>query len=63
MPVSIQISALAISAMYYLWRDGYVAERREKDCCLRQRVAYMLWAAAHHDVLPVEEAPTTSTAV
>ena len=62
MPVSIQISALAISAIYYLWRDGYVAELRAKDCCLRQRVAYLL-SAALHDVRPVEEPPTTSTAV
>jgi hypothetical protein len=60
MPVSIQISALAISAIYYLWRDGYVAERREKDCRLRQRVAYMLWAAALHDLRPVEGSPTAS---
>ena len=48
MHVSLQAFALAVSAIYYLWRDVYIAHRR-KHCRLRQRVAYMLWAAALHD--------------
>jgi hypothetical protein len=62
MHVSLQITALAVSAIYYLWRDGYVVGR-QRDCRLRQRVAYMLWAAALHDVRPLEEPPTAPTAV
>jgi hypothetical protein len=53
MHLSLQASALAVSAIYYLWRDVYTA-RRLKDGRLRQRVAYMLWAAALHDPGPAE---------
>jgi hypothetical protein len=62
MHVSVQITALAVSAIYYLWRDVYIADRQKRACCLRQRVAYMLWAAALHDVQP-EEPTTTPAAV
>ncbi|HEY1375907.1 MAG TPA: hypothetical protein VGF55_03900 [Gemmataceae bacterium] len=52
MPLDLQISALAVSAIYYLWRDGYLAHlRREhvrRQRMLRERVAYMLWSAAQH---------------
>ena len=50
MPLGLQVSALAISAIYYLWRDGYVNGLRQKqkrrDRLLRERVTYMLWIAA-----------------
>jgi hypothetical protein len=47
MPLTLQVTALAISAIYYLWRDGYVVQlHREKR--LRERVTYMLWSAALH---------------
>jgi hypothetical protein len=39
------LSALAIAAIYYAWRDGYVAKHRKRQV-LHQRVAYMLWVAA-----------------
>ena len=45
MPVGLQISALAISLIYYTWRDFYVAGLR-RDRLIRHRVAYMLWVAA-----------------
>ncbi len=48
MAFGVQISALAISAIYYLWRDGYVAALHRQRR-LRERVAYMLWMAACHD--------------
>jgi hypothetical protein len=53
MQVSLQASALAVSAIYYLWRDVYAA-RRLRDFRLRQRVAYLLWAAALHDLPPAK---------
>ena len=47
MPVVINLTALAVAVIYYAWRDGYLSRvRREK--VLRQRVAYMLWTAAHN---------------
>jgi hypothetical protein len=49
MPLGLQVSALAVSAIYYLWRDGYVAalcqERKRRDRLLRERMTYMLWVA------------------
>jgi hypothetical protein len=59
MHVSLQLSALAVSAIYYQWRDGYLAHP-QRDYRLRQRVAYLLWSAALHDVRRVEEPPTTT---
>jgi hypothetical protein len=38
------IACLAIAALYYTWRDGYV--NRRKRAYARERVAYMLWVAA-----------------
>ncbi len=41
------LSVLAIAAVYYAWRDGFVRRvRREK--VLRERIAYMLWVAAQY---------------
>ena len=52
MPLDLQVSALAVAAIYYLWRDAYVAllrrERARRERALRERVAYMLWTAARH---------------
>ena len=49
MPLGLQVSALAVGAIYYLWRDGYAAghyrERLRRERTLRDRVAYMLWIA------------------
>lgn len=44
---AMNLSALAIASLYYAWRDGYVARMR-RSRVLRERVAYMLWSAAHH---------------
>jgi hypothetical protein len=46
-PLCLQLSALAVSVIYYAWRDGYVAQLRRQRV-LRERVAYMLWTAARH---------------
>lgn len=39
------VAALAIAALYYTWRDKF-AKRVYTSRVLRERVAYMLWAAA-----------------
>ena len=39
------VAALAIAALYYTWRDK-LAKRSHTGRVLRERVAYMLWAAA-----------------
>jgi hypothetical protein len=38
------IACLAIAALYYTWRDGYMS--RKKRAHTRERVAYMLWVMA-----------------
>jgi hypothetical protein len=38
------IACLAIAALYYTWRDVYQHHRKRQQ--LRERVSYMLWAAA-----------------
>ncbi len=38
------LACLAIAALYYTWRDVYHHRRKREQ--LRDRVAYMLWAAA-----------------
>ncbi|MCS7020676.1 MAG: hypothetical protein NZU63_02475 [Gemmataceae bacterium] len=38
-------SSLIIAGLYYFWRDMYVPRRKRQ--LLRERVAYMLWIAAH----------------
>jgi hypothetical protein len=40
------LAALAIAALFYLWRDVYHRPRKLNDVQLRERVAYMLWVAA-----------------
>jgi hypothetical protein len=42
--IACNIACLAIAALYYSWRDGYVHRRRR--AYTRERVAYMLWVAA-----------------
>lgn len=39
------VSSLFIAILYYAWRDLYLPRRQER--LLRERVAYMLWVAAH----------------
>ncbi|HVL12732.1 MAG TPA: hypothetical protein VM529_09210 [Gemmata sp.] len=43
--ITCNIACLAIAALYYTWRDGYVNRRRRAHT--RERVAYMLWVAAN----------------
>jgi hypothetical protein len=38
------LACLAIAALYYTYRDVY--QHRRQRAQLRERVAYMLWAAA-----------------
>ena len=41
------MAALAIAVIYYTWRDCYLKPRVQRERALRERVAYMLWVAAH----------------
>ena len=43
--VTVNLTALAVAAIFYLYRDGYVAYVR-RGKLLRERIAYMLWTAA-----------------
>ena len=43
--VTLNLTALAIAAIFYTYRDGYVARLRRTKM-LRERIAYMLWSAA-----------------
>ena len=45
--VTVNIAALAIAAIYYLYRDGYIAQVRRQQT-FRERIAYMLWTAAQN---------------
>jgi hypothetical protein len=44
--VACNLAVLAIAMLYYAWRDGYLGRGREQ-ADLQERVAYMLWVAAH----------------
>ena len=44
--VSCNLAVLTIAMIYYAWRDGYVARHRRRRT-INDRVAYMLWVAAH----------------
>ena len=44
--VACNLAVLAIAMIYYAWRDGYLGRDREQ-AGLHERVAYMLWVAAH----------------
>lgn len=37
---------LSVAVLYYAWRDGY-AIRGQQRSNLNERVAYLLWVAAH----------------
>lgn len=39
------LGSLAVAMIYYGYRDWAVAKHR-RDCTLRERVAYLLWATA-----------------
>jgi hypothetical protein len=43
--VTCNLAVLVIAGLYYSWRDRF-AKANEQRQVLRQRVAYMLWAAA-----------------
>ncbi|HEX4590679.1 MAG TPA: hypothetical protein VH120_12155 [Gemmataceae bacterium] len=45
MPVAVNLSILAVAAIFYSYRDHYVAGL-QKARMLRDRVTYMLWSAA-----------------
>jgi hypothetical protein len=44
------VAALAVIAIYYLWR-AYFAQTLQREQLLRRRVAFMLWMVAHRDHL------------
>jgi hypothetical protein len=43
--VVLNATALAVAAIYYAYRDGYLA-RLQRSKMMRERIAYMLWTAA-----------------
>jgi hypothetical protein len=43
--VAMNLSVLAVAAIFYAYRDGYVA-RLQRMKLLRERIAYMLWTAS-----------------
>lgn len=43
--ITCNVAVLAIAALYYAWKDRVVKAAR-RNCALRQRVAYLLWAVA-----------------
>jgi hypothetical protein len=45
-PVICGLAALAVANIYYFYRY-YIQKQTEKQRRLRERVAYMLWVAAH----------------
>jgi hypothetical protein len=46
-PIALNLSALGIAAIYYLWRDGYHVRMLRKKI-LHERIAYLLWTTANH---------------
>jgi hypothetical protein len=45
--IALNLTALSIAAIYYLWRDGYHLRLiRKRILC--ERVAYLLWTSANH---------------
>lgn len=46
-PIALNLTALGIAAIYYLWRDGY-HHRLLRKRVLHERIAYMLWTSANH---------------
>ena len=44
--VACNLAVLAIAMIYYAWRDGFVSRARGQ-ASINERVAYMLWVAAH----------------
>lgn len=46
-PIMLNLTALGIAAIYYLWRDGYHLRLIRKRV-LHERIAYMLWTSANH---------------
>jgi hypothetical protein len=50
-PIVANVAALAVAALFYLWRSHYEA-RRQRLRIKRQRVAYLLWVIAER----IEEA-------
>jgi hypothetical protein len=47
--VQVHLTALAIAAIFYVYRDQYHS-RLQKLTVLRERVAFLLWSAAQHDM-------------
>ncbi|MCZ2344389.1 MAG: hypothetical protein LC104_21725 [Bacteroidales bacterium] len=47
--VTWNLTILAITLIYYAWRDGYARRARQRTA-LHDRVAYMLWVAANRGV-------------
>ena len=45
-PLIPSTAALAVSAIFCLWRNYHAIQSRKKQQ-LRQRVAYLLWSVAH----------------
>ena len=44
--VACNLAVLAIAMIFYAWRDARLARSQQRQS-LNERVAYMLWVAAH----------------
>lgn len=47
-PLTSQVAALSVTVIYYVYRAYLHLRTRQQERLLRERVAYMLWAAAGH---------------
>ena len=45
-PIAGPLGALVVATIFYAYRE-YLEGHRRKEQRLRQRIAYMLWVAAH----------------
>jgi hypothetical protein len=50
-PIVANVAALAVAALFYLWRSHYET-RRQRQRLKRQRVAYLLWVIAERVEAP-----------
>jgi hypothetical protein len=46
-PLGMSVTTLAVSMIFCLWQ-AYCQTQQRRQRQLRERVAYMLWTAAHH---------------
>jgi hypothetical protein len=55
-PIWPNVAALAVAALYYMWRT-FDEGRRRRNRAIRERVAYMLWVMATQGAAKTREIP------